>query len=488
MPDERESGASPGGFPKALVAAAATRAGRAIMLAAAVLLFPPTDRIILSVLLLAFLVMPARREIWLSIGSAVVLWRLGQDRAGPHGAPLTIAVVAALGLLIVWLAYRAARSFRSLPPLVQRHPYLTLHGCAIALILASWGIPGLLAGGSTSPGWQVVRSLRYLLPFLIWRCSYLLLAGQRGTAAGTTFTDQAFWMLPIYGGSDTPFGKGRDYLQRYRAETPEAVAAAQLGGLKLLGLSLLWTYVDQLYFAGVNGVDTGPAARLFMGHSLGLPQLPTLLADPTGNSVLTLWAAVLLHLVPTTLELAIAGHAVIGTLRMFGFDAPRNTDRPLVAQRVLDFWNRYYFYFKELMFDFFFLPTYLSRFRTRPRLRIIAAVMSAAFLGNFYYHFLRDQPFLGTEPPSHILALVAPRLVYTFLLGVGISGSMLRERSRRGRDEAPVGAVMARVRQVRRIAFVWLFYALIHMWVSGPWTISIGQRGRFFLALFGIRT
>jgi hypothetical protein len=29
---------------------------------------------------------------------------------------------------------------------------------------------------------------------------------------------------------------------------------------------------------------------------------------------------------------------------------------------------------------------------------------------------------------------------------------------------------------------------LIHMWVSGPWTISIGQRGRFFLALFGIRT
>ena len=120
---------------------------------------------------------------------------------------------------------------------------------------------------------------------------------------------------------------------------------------------------------------------------------------------------------------------------MFGFHVPRTPTGRLIAQRVLDFWNRYFFYFKELMFDFFFLPTYLTSFRTRPRLRIVAAVMSAAFFGNFYFHFIRDQPFLGSDPPSRILALIAPRAVYTFLLGLGISGLMLRERARRGRDE-----------------------------------------------------
>ena len=166
---------------------------------------------------------------------------------------------------------------------------------------------------------------------------------------------------------------------------------------------------------------------------------------------------------------------------------PPNTHRPLVAQGVLDFWGRYYFYFKELMFDFFFLPTYLSCFRTSPRLRIVTATMAAAFLGNLYYHFLRDQPSLGFVPPAKMLALMAPRAVYTLLLGLGLSASMLRERGRRGREEAPVSATLARLRQVRRVAFVWLFYALIHLWVAGPWGISIGQRGAFFLALFGLR-
>jgi hypothetical protein len=475
------------GGPPPLVIAAASWPGRVLILATAALLFPPPHRFVLSALLLAFLVMPVRREVFLSLGSAAVLWRIAQDRAGSDATPMTMALIAATGLMIVWLAYQAARSFRRLPSFVQRHPQVTLHAFVIAAIAAAWAIPGLFAEGSRSAGWQVVRALRYLLPFLVWRCGYLLAAGQRGTIASTGFRDHAFWLLPIYGGSNTPFAKGRDYLQRYRAETPEAVAAAQLGGLKLLWLSVLWTYVLQLYLAAVNGIDTGVAARLLMGHSLGLPPLPVLLAETAGVSVLTLWSSLLLELIPATLGIAITGHAIVGTLRMFGFDAPPNTYRPLVAQRVLDFWNRYYFYFKELMFDFFFLPTYLSCFRTRPRLRIVTATMAAAFFGNFYYHCLRDQPSLGFEPPSRMLALMAPRGVYTLLLGVGIAVSMLRERGRRGREEAPVSATMARLRQVRRIAFVWLFYALIHLWVAGPWGISIGQRGAFFLALFGIR-
>jgi hypothetical protein len=42
------------------------------------------------------------------------------------------------------------------------------------------------------------------------------------------------------------------------------------------------------------------------------------------------------------------GHMIIGTLRLFGFNVFRNTYKPLLSESILEFWNRYYYYFKEL--------------------------------------------------------------------------------------------------------------------------------------------
>ena len=86
MADERERGGPPA-EPSPLLSAAASRPGRVLILAAAALLFPPPHRVVLSGLLLAFLVMPGHREVWLSLGSAAVLWKIGQERAGPAGGP-----------------------------------------------------------------------------------------------------------------------------------------------------------------------------------------------------------------------------------------------------------------------------------------------------------------------------------------------------------------------------------------------------------------
>ena len=46
-------------------------------------------------------------------------------------------------------------------------------------------------------------------------------------------------------------------------------------------------------------------------------------------------------------------------------------------ETVVGFWNRYYYYFKEIMVDFFFFPTFVSWFRKRPVLRLFAAVFMA---------------------------------------------------------------------------------------------------------------
>jgi len=62
-----------------------------------------------------------------------------------------------------------------------------------------------------------------------------------------------------------------------------------------------------------------------------------------------MWVGLYLELVWETLSLAAKGHVWIGVLRLFGFNVFRNTYKPLLAETVVDFWNRYYYYFKELM-------------------------------------------------------------------------------------------------------------------------------------------
>src|SRR5205085_6867278 len=103
--------------------------------------------------------------------------------------------------------------------------------------------------------------------------------------------------------------------------------------------------------------------------------------------VLTGWASLLSHYIVAVLTMAVYGHYIIGYCRVAGFNALRNTYRPLEATTIADFWNRYYYYFKELLADFFFFPTYMRYFKTYPRLRVFAATFAAATVGNWLYHF-----------------------------------------------------------------------------------------------------
>jgi hypothetical protein len=63
---------------------------------------------------------------------------------------------------------------------------------------------------------------------------------------------------------------------------------------------------------------------------------------------LTSRASLYCELVWQVLRHAAAEHMIIGTLRLFGFNVFRNTYKPLPPESILEFWNRYYYYFKEL--------------------------------------------------------------------------------------------------------------------------------------------
>ena len=393
------------------------------------------------------------------------------DLAHP-GGPLAAALIVALCAGFVGLCYLAARRYAALPALVRARPQVCLHLAFWAVVAARW-----MAPAPASVTTLVLSGLVLALPFFLWRCGYLLMSGQRGRMGGTRLADHALYLYPAYGGTNTPVGKGLDYLARHEAATPEALARSQLAGVKLLLLATCWWWALRLFAGLVHGEPRRPLAA----YGLGLPRLADLIAQGGDVPWATAWAALYAGLVWDVLKLAARGHEVVGVLRLAGFNVFRNTYRPLLAPSVVEFWNRYYYYFKELLVDFFFFPTYLRWFRRHARLRILAATLAAAGLGNLYYHLLQRHGFLLTADLAGLWPWLSTRALYCLLLALGIYVSMLREQRRRGTTAPPAGLAT----RVRRVAGVWTFFALLSVWSEG--SAPFGRRLEFLLALFGLR-
>jgi len=440
------------------IARAAHPLGQVAILVLATALLPAGLRLRFAPFLALALLAPARRQAILSVAALVVLYRLVQ-RAGV-GMPATL-VVGAATLLGLYLVYSSARAIDRLPPAIRRRPQLSLH-VLVWLVLAG---AALLASAPSALALEVAVGVAVVAPFVVWRCGYLVLAGQRGTTAGTRFHDHLFYMLPIFGGGSVPYGKGHDQLQRDRATDARARAGAQLAGLKLLMLAWAWKAVRRGLELALHGDDL-----------LGLPTLRDSVTSPA-PSVAIGWAVLFAELFVRVLRLASQGHVVIGCLRLLGYRSFRNTYKPLLATSVFQFWARFHYYFKELLVEFFFLPTYVTMPAGRPRLRLVAAVFAAAFAGNIYYHALRDVAGPATVATGSIGILPGARAIYCALLATGIAISLVRERARRGERPGPLVTI-------RRIAAVWLFYATIRIW-SVPADVTLLERCRFFLSLFG---
>lgn len=257
-----------------------------------------------------------------------------------------------------------------------------------------------------------------------------------------------------------------------------------LASLKLLILALLLNLVRQVLRAILYGESGNALTHMLSGYNLALPHLNEIVTGQAPASSFTTWIAVYLELIWETLRPAIPGHKWVSLLRLFGFNVFRNTYKPLLAESIVDFWNRYYYYFKELLFDFFFFPTYLRYFRTWPKLRIFAAVFAAAFVGNMYYHFVQARIALAAGEVSQVWQGLSPRMIYCILLVLGIYFSMLRQRQRRGKS-AQQDSLGARFLKLRRIAGVWTFFSLIHIGNIRT-SASASETIRFFLSLFGL--
>jgi len=422
---------------------------------------------------------PGLRRWLLGLGALVVAVRepvaMLRRSGGDNGIPFdhaTMLLVAAVMFAYAVCCYLLARRFESLPASVRRHPLVFLHATFWVLLVVLW------IGPAHSASFRVLTGCAIVMPFLLWRLSYLALTAQRGKLAGTGPQDHALYIWPVWGGSDTPYGKGIDYLKSTEAGDAESLARSQLAGLKLLVLAFIFRAAVKLINGVVYGADNAFRDALG-GVTLGLPTVDALLAAQAGtHAVWGSWLSIYFDLVLRVLKLAAYGHVVVGCLRLFGFNVFRNTYKPLLAESIIEFWNRYYYYFKELLVHFFFFPAFVRYFRNSPRLRLFCAVFASAFLGNLYYHAIQDESLVRGDW-QQLAHMLIPRVNYCFLLALGIFVSMRREQRHSG-----TRAERRWPRRALAIFGVWTFFAFIQLFHDGDPTLL--ERVEFILALFGI--
>ena len=454
---------------ESLVSAVQSIAGRLTLWGVAILLLAwhEVSPLMMGALSLV-MIFPIQRHALLSLAAAGMIvekmLEVTELQWQHHAVQITAMLAAGVGGL--YIAYFLVKQFQKWPAFARRFPILTLHA-------GTW----FLLSASTLPMLGALARV----PFLVWRLSYLVSLGSRGKVGGTRFRDHLFYLVPVFGGTQTPYGKGLDFLSRHEAVDPETFARSQLAGIKLLLLAILWIFVLELMDAFLFGKAVRYLTIWPTDWSLGLPRLADYLRTGIYPVWYQGWAMVYVDFIRVVLSLAAAGHVIIGCLRLLGFNVFRNTYKPLLAESIIEFWNRYYYYFKELLVDFFFYPAYLRLRSLGPRARLFVAVFAAAFLGNMYHHILaRPETVLHLDLAGFWITW-GPRFVYCFLLAVGIWVSMLRQQKLR-----LTGVKAGLPFLLRRIAGVWTFYALIRIWNISPRDASIGDCLAFFLSLFSL--
>jgi hypothetical protein len=277
---------------------------------------------------------------------------------------------------------------------------------------------------------------------------------------------------PFWGSTLTPFGKGLSYLRKFEAKTPQELAVTQLKGLKLATWAFLLAASQNCFSTlvyGYLGVATFDDA--FLHHVVGAPY-PRYIG----------WTSLVAFFVEDVLRMTVFGGVIVAAARLAGFRLLRNTYRPLESRTLAEFWNRYYFYFKELLVDHFFYPAFFRYFRNHRRLRIFFATFAAACVGNLLFHFIRDIHFVADMGLWDAVAGEQSHAFYTFVLAISLGLSQLR----RAPDQAAKGWLRGRL-----LPCLWVaaFFCVLHVF-DAPLDRehSLWQRGQFLFYLVGLTT
>lgn len=276
----------------------------------------------------------------------------------------------------------------------------------------------------------------FIFKRFLWFLAYSLLDIKSKTPTPYFFQMgyyQAFWQGPYL--STVPFPKGASYLKKIECKTDYDFAVCQLKAIKLL----YWAFILMLLHTAFAKIAFNETKILYylmdIDFSFNLPHVHDVVkASSEGKPYPSHigWAALVAKLINVTLYTATMGHVIIACVRMTGFNALRSTYKPFSAKTLADFWNRYFYYFKELLVEFFFYPVYLRYFKQWPRFRLFFATMCAAGAGNVIFHFLYEPHKFYEQGFSEMIVGFQVYAFYGLIFGAAIGLSQLRNHKNRG--------------------------------------------------------
>ncbi len=439
-----------------IVAFAQTTGGKLAMLACASVLFyfrGVRDPVVIAILAGIFFL---PRHTWTLMAIGGMCWIPSMVKGGfsleqrAMGTVLAIAITALLWVVI----HRWPKGF------VAKRPRITL------LVVFSAAVGGALHSAVL---WPLVGALAACL----WIISFALT--DRADASLWPNATMFFSFFPAALASTTPFFKRPSAMRRMEAKNAEERAVVQLKGLKLLAwsflLSLVWATLDMAWGAA------------------GIPKLPDAIAASTANhppAWYLCWASLLTGFVDSVLRTAIWGNTVVAGCRLAGFKLLRNTYRPLESRTIVDFWNRYYYYFKELIADFFFYPVYMRCFKKHPRVRMLFATWVSVGLGIPIFHFIRDIDVVRDLGLWRAVTGFHVFMVYATILSIGIGVSQIRRTGTRGNGPQNPQGSWLRTR-LAPIAGVVLFFCFLQVFEELRHTVPIREHLLFLTRLVGWR-
>ncbi|MGD2117006.1 MAG: hypothetical protein PVG66_01490 [Chromatiales bacterium] len=314
----------------------------------------------------------------------------------------TLLACVPVVVAVLWLA----RRFRSHP--FGQRPVLIQHFVFICLLILA--ASPLLHGISLVSLWSLIA----VFAAYFWYLSYALISQRQKQPPSILFHLATFH--PFFGSTATPLAKGASNWRDVEAQTSEELAITQLKAVKLIVWAfilkvVLWIFRKVVYeLLGVPTLKTAFDQFLDFGVTTG----------PIGA------ASILANFFEQLLLAAVWGHVIIATARLAGFRLLRNTWRPLSSRTVAEFWNRYYYYFKEVLVQVYFYPTYVRYFKRHLRLRIAFATFMAAGVGNWFFHFMLETPRIAHFGILDTLIYMQTYAFYCVVLVAGIVISQLR--------------------------------------------------------------
>lgn len=345
----------------------------------------------------------ARAPDWIDFSAVELAIRQQYLRGSIHpwtlrtGTLLACVPLAALSMVL-------ARNYRNHPlgcrPVFAQHVvYLCLLVLAASHLLK--GMPLVLL-------WSVVA----VFSAYFWYLAYALIDQRHRQPQPMLFHFASF--SPFYSSTVVPVGKGAAGWRSVEAGSAEELAVTQLKALKLLAWALilkqfvLWVFRWGIY----QRLGVSPLRLAFEQFLQG--------GDlPASAGLLSIFA----NFPERLLIAAIGGHVIVATARLAGFRLLRNTWRPLSSRSIAEFWNRYIYYFKEVLVHVYFYPTYLRWFKRHPRLRVAFATFMAAGVGNFIFHFMENSAIVRFG----LLEALVRAQTYAFYCAVLATGIILSQ-------------------------------------------------------------